>query len=69
LVGCDKESNDRCGDQYGEKSNIDEKKEEEPMIAFSYAVSNPGTVMVKFGNTNVATVAVFRTWRSENIAG
>ena len=68
LISRDKESNDSGGNQNGKESNVDEEKEKVSMIAFSYTISHPGTVMIKFGNTNVATIAVFGSWWSENVA-
>ena len=69
LVSRDKESNDSGGNQNGKQCNVDEEKEKVSMIAFSYTISHPGTVMIKFGNANVATIAVFGSRWSENVAG
>ena len=69
FVSCDKKSNDGGRNQYGEHGNIDEEEEKESMVTLSDAIADPGTVMIEFGDTDVAAITVLGSWWPEDVAG
>ena len=69
FVSCDKKSNDGGCNQNGEHGNINEEEEEESMVPFSNTIANPGTVMIEFGDADVAAITVLGSWWPEDVAG
>ena len=68
LVSLDEEPYNGGRHQNGESGDIDQKEEKIAVVPLSNAVAHPGTMVIEFGHTYVAAIAVLGPRRPKDVA-
>mmetsp|Transcript_13104 Transcript_13104/g.19637 ORF Transcript_13104/g.19637 Transcript_13104/m.19637 type:complete len:142 (-) Transcript_13104:447-872(-) len=56
-------------DDNSQERDTNQESKKVAMVPVSYAIPYPWTMMIKFGNADVTTVAMFGAWWTEDVAG